>query len=107
MTEFKDRLHVLMKGHNMTQQQLADKLHIKRGSVSNWVTGRRFPDKDLMIDMAEIFNVSLEHLYGSEKENKVDEAYKLFNQLDAEDKQLILSLVNSMIEKNSIKKRTT
>lgn len=107
MTTFGQRLQELMKQNKMTQQELANKLNVKRGSVSNWVTDRRFPDKDLLLDISRIFDVSLEYLYCADIEpvmematnEQVDTAYELFKKLDDENKEVILALINKLIEK--------
>lgn len=40
MTTFGEKLRHLMESNNVKQQELADKLNVKRGSVSNWITNR-------------------------------------------------------------------
>lgn len=41
---FIERLKMLMKEQNITQQELADKLSISRKTISLWCIGRGFPD---------------------------------------------------------------
>ena len=42
----------------LTQQQLANKLHIERTSLANWETGRRFPDVSKVSQIADALDVS-------------------------------------------------
>ena len=47
------------KDANLTQKELADKLHITDKAVSKWERGLSFPDISVLIPLAEILNVSL------------------------------------------------
>lgn len=43
----------------MTQNELAEKLHITDKAVSKWERGLSFPDISILIPLAEILNISL------------------------------------------------
>lgn len=47
------------KAINMTQKELADKLHITDKAVSKWERGLSFPDISSLIPLSEVLNVSL------------------------------------------------
>ena len=47
------------KDLNMTQNELAEKLHITDKAVSKWERGLSFPDISVLIPLAEILNISL------------------------------------------------
>ncbi len=47
------------KDLNMTQNELAEKLHITDKAVSKWERGLSFPDISILIPLAEILNISL------------------------------------------------
>ena len=58
----------------MTQEQLAEQLHVTRQAVSNWEQGKTQPDLETLSAMAEVFEVPVEELiYGNttQKESKV------------------------------------
>lgn len=58
----------------MTQEQLAERLHVTRQAVSNWEMGKTQPDVETLAAMAEVFGVPVEELiYGNaaHKESKV------------------------------------
>lgn len=58
----------LRKEKQMSQEQLAEKLHVTRQAVSNWETEKTQPDIDTLHQIAMIFEVSIEELiYGKEK----------------------------------------
>ena len=58
------------KSMNMTQNELAKKLHITDKAVSKWERGLSFPDISILIPLPEILNISLYDLLigGSEDE---------------------------------------
>lgn len=59
---FKDQLKKLRKKNNLTQEELADKLFISRTLVVKWETGKRYPSRDALTKLAEIFGVTYEEL---------------------------------------------
>lgn len=57
----------------MTQEQLAENLHVTRQAVSNWEQGKTQPDVETLSAMAEVFEVPMENLiYGSESHTHRD-----------------------------------
>lgn len=57
-----ENLYVLRKTHRMTQKDLAKLLNISRQAYSNYETGKRTPDLDLIIRVSEIYQISLDLL---------------------------------------------
>ena len=57
----------LRKEKNLTQQELADKLHVTDRAVSHWENGRRLPDISLLKDISNILGVSVNELLSAEK----------------------------------------
>ena len=55
-------LRRLRLDHNYTQQQLGKMLNLSRQAYSNYETGKRIPDIDLLIRLADIYGVKLEQL---------------------------------------------
>lgn len=51
----------------LTQQQLAEQLHITNKAVSRWETGNAYPDIALLDDLAAVLSVSVEELCRGEK----------------------------------------
>ena len=52
----------LRKQRNWTQQQLADKIGISRSSLGMFETGNRDLDSDVIVKMANVFNVTTDYL---------------------------------------------
>ena len=55
-------LRRLRNDHNYTQMQIGRKLNISRQAYSNYETGKRIPDIDILIRLADIYGLSLEQL---------------------------------------------
>ena len=49
----------LRKEQGMSQEQLAQKLHVTRQAVSNWETGRSQPDLDMLEALASAFETDI------------------------------------------------
>jgi transcriptional regulator with XRE-family HTH domain len=60
--EFGDQIKELRKRNSLTQDELADKLHVTRQAVSNWENDRNLPDLEMLIDISREFHVSLDQL---------------------------------------------
>lgn len=61
---FGDRLRKLRLENNMTQENLSKKLNVSRATVGRYETDERFPDKNLLKKIADIFEVSIDYLLG-------------------------------------------
>ena len=73
------------KERGLTQEQLAALLNVSVSAVSKWETGDNRPDLELLPDLAEIFQVSIDSLLGYEKsymnlDQKIDEMNALLAQ---------------------------
>lgn len=64
-TYFAQQLKVRRSKAALTQQELADKLHVSRKTISSWETGRNRPDIDTLKQLAAIFQISLDDLLGN------------------------------------------
>ena len=60
----------LRKEKNMTQKELADRLHVTDKAVSKWETGKGFPDVKLMEPLAQELGVSLVELLQGERQQE-------------------------------------
>jgi putative transcriptional regulator len=62
---FSENLKNLRKQNGLSQEELAERLHVVRQTVSKWEKGLSVPDADLLIRIAEIFETSVSTLLGS------------------------------------------
>ncbi len=63
-----ERLKSLRQASGMNQMQVAQVLDIKRETYASWEIGRSSPKYDLLIKIAQLYNVSLEYLLTGEKQ---------------------------------------
>lgn len=69
-----ENLKTLRKNKGYSQEQLAVRLNVVRQTVSKWEKGLSVPDAPMLVDIAEVFSVSVSELLGNEieQENKTD-----------------------------------
>ncbi len=68
MSEVANSIKRLRQEKQLSQEQLAEELHVTRQAVSNWENGKTQPDVDTLTQLASIFGVSVERIiYGKEK----------------------------------------
>ena len=67
-TTFSTTLQTLRKNRGVTQEQLATHLGVSPQAVSKWENGS-YPDGDLLPQIADYFEVSIDYLYGRAKDN--------------------------------------
>lgn len=60
----------LRKEKNMTQKELAEKLHLTDKTISKWEKGLSFPDIATLEPLSELFDVSITELLSGEQDNK-------------------------------------
>ena len=52
-------LKTLRKEKNLTQEQAAEQLGVSNRTVSRWETGTNMPDISLLLEIAELYGVSI------------------------------------------------
>ena len=67
-TTFSTTLQTLRKNRGVTQEQLATHLGVSPQAVSKWENGS-YPDGDLLPQIADYFEVSIDYLYGRAKDD--------------------------------------
>ena len=67
---FTENLNTLRKAKGLSQEELAIRLNVVRQTISKWEKGLSVPDADLLIRIAEIFEVSVSDLLGTRIENE-------------------------------------
>ena len=60
--EFHEKLYALRKSANLTQADLAEHLNVSRQAVSRWEMGTAKPEVDTLVQISNLFGVSLDEL---------------------------------------------
>lgn len=63
---FSKRLKELRLKKGLKQQELAEILGIKRNTYSDWENGKTEPSYENLVKLADLFEVSLDWLFGRE-----------------------------------------
>lgn len=64
MPELKDILKILRLEKNMSQAELAQELNAGLSTIASWEVGKRFPNRENMEQLSDLFNVDIDYLYG-------------------------------------------
>lgn len=59
---FSEKIKEIRSKHNMTQEDLANKLFVTRNAVSKWETNKGLPSVETLMDISKLFNVSIDEL---------------------------------------------
>ncbi|WP_086349468.1 helix-turn-helix domain-containing protein [Candidatus Enterococcus clewellii] len=62
-----EKLKEKRQEYHFTQQEMAEKMHVSRQTISNWEVGRSYPDIESLIQLSEIFSISLDALLKGDK----------------------------------------
>lgn len=69
-----ERLLKLRNQNGLTQEGLAERLDVSRQSISKWELNKTLPDVDKLIQLSEMYQVSIDYLVtGKESEGRVSE----------------------------------
>ena len=93
---FGRRLRELRKNKKMTTAQLGDMLNVSQVSVCKWELGRNEPEFQDLIRISEIFEVSLDYLFGFDSEK--------YKNIPIEYETVLFAAKNAEISPETIKK---
>ncbi len=63
-------LKQLRKEKGLTQEQLAEHFYVSSRSVSRWETGSNMPDIDMLIELADFYNVDIREIIDGERKSE-------------------------------------
>ncbi len=63
-------LKKLRKEKNLTQEVLAEKLNVSNRMVSRWETGNNMPDISLLVELSELYHVSIPEIVDGERKSE-------------------------------------
>ena len=89
--ELSEKLKQLRADKKITQEKLAEILHVSRTTISSWETGRSYPDLQMIVKISDYFKVSLDFLLREDK--------KMITKLtfDTKNKRRFKALIFSLI----------
>lgn len=63
-----ERIRALRKEHGYSQEQMARKLHLTQGAISQWENGLTVPAADQLMALADVFGITVDDLLGREQQ---------------------------------------
>lgn len=86
-----ENLKQLRKSKGLSQEELAIRLNVVRQTISKWEKGLSVPDADMLIKIADIFEVSVSKLLGAKiGEKKEQDVNEVADQLMRINEQLAI-----------------
>ncbi|KLV15500.1 helix-turn-helix domain-containing protein [Bacillus altitudinis] len=111
--DFKVRLKELRKSKKLYQEDVASKLGIARTTYASYEQGSREPDHEMLVKIADFFNVSIDYLLrgeehykelASELNKRSDTRYAAIDGHDFEDDEKDEILVNALKQIDGLEK---
>lgn len=91
-----DRIAEFRKNLGITQADLAKKLNISRSAVNSWELGVSIPQLKHVVQMADIFNTTIDELANPSERVTVD-----ITDLDPKERQVIFNMVDCLKTKHT------
>ncbi len=108
--KFNEKIKALRKNMNLSQQDLAAKLHIHVTHLSKMENGHLTPSIDIVQRMMKVFAVSADQLLNDNQNSVIEiqnhelnEQLALISQLDEDEKNALVKIINSMLTKKRMK----
>ncbi len=67
------RIAQYRKQANMNQEEFASQIGVSRQAVSKWETDKAYPDLDKLVDIAQVFHISIDELINGKDVSESDE----------------------------------
>lgn len=67
---FGEKLKKEREKRGWSQIELSEKIHVSRQSVSKWETGKNYPSIEVIIDLSDLFGITIDELLRSDEELK-------------------------------------
>ena len=96
MSDFGELLKRLREDANLTQKQLGEKLHLSKSVIYHYEHSMRAPSADILMQIADVFHVSVDYLLGREKKEQTLDLSDLPNK----DIEFVQAFVLFLLRKN-------
>ncbi len=91
MVKIGENIKYFRERQNWFQREMAERLNISRSTLAKYETGERVPDLHTLIKIADLFNISLDHLVGRpyQMEDLLREVRKMYKPGEEVDEQML------------------
>lgn len=63
--QLRSNIEQIIQASHMSKKKIAEELGVTQASISNWILGKNSPDLDTLIRFCELFEVTLDEVYGT------------------------------------------
>jgi transcriptional regulator with XRE-family HTH domain len=95
-TKYKN-VFILLKRKGISQNELAKSIGVSRGNISDWKSGRKNPTTDVLVKIADYFDVSVDFLLGRNASEFIEVPQKAVNSANVK-KELAQKLGDIVME---------
>lgn len=64
MIDISEKIKNLRIENKMTQQEVADRIHVSRPTYTQYELGKKRPGLETLLEIAELYKISLDYLVG-------------------------------------------
>lgn len=81
---FSEKLKMLRKENNLTQEELSEKINVSRQAITKWESGEGIADIENLKQISDLFNISIDELVKEdlEVERKETKQYKMIKEIE-------------------------
>ena len=90
----KNCIKSLLKEKNITMKQMSKDLNISYNTLQNYIYGTREPDQQMLVNIANYLNVTVDKILNNEKNNSIKISIEDFNEI-----QLLQKRINEIYAK--------
>ena len=90
----KNCIKSLLKEKNITMKQMSKDLNISYNTLQNYIYGTREPDQQMLVNIANYLNVTVDKILNNEKNNSIKISIEDFNEI-----QLLQQRINEIYAK--------
>ena len=80
--KFNEKLRLLRKELNLTQEELADKLNVSRQAITKWESAEGMPDIENLNYISKLFNTSIDELIKEDLEISINTNNKYIEEIE-------------------------
>lgn len=108
-----ERIQTLRKENNLTQTMLAEKVNISLPQIVRYETKQVQPPADVLMKMAQTFGTTIDFLVNGDlnekaqnsiKDSKLLQQFKAVENMEEDDKNVIVKLIDAFITKKQIQR---
>lgn len=105
MADIRERLRLnierVIESSTLSKSEIAEHLEVSPAAITNWIKGRNSPDLEKLIRFCELFDLSLNDIYGSDtiavnRDPERDRLFKIYESLNFTGKMKLVDLADDL-----------